>query len=130
MNVKAGQPLFTIKQGSKTITFNSPVSGKVSQVNTLLNENIDALDVTPYERNWVCALDAENLDNEIKEMHIGKSAVSFFQEDIEKFKTILSEIMKSEKKGDEYLEDALYVGQLEKLSDADWHKVVAEFFVR
>jgi CheY-like chemotaxis protein len=130
MNVKAGQPLFTIKQGNRSITFNSPVSGKVSQINTILKDNIDALDVTPYERNWVCALDAENLDNEIKEMHIGKSAVSFFQEDIEKFKSVFTEIMKSEKKGDEYLEEGLFIGQLEKLNDVNWNKVIAEFFVR
>ena len=130
MNVKAGQPLFTIKQGNKTITFNSPVSGKVSQINTLLKENIAALDVTPYERNWVCALDAENLDSEIKVMSIGKSAVSFFQEDIEKFRTLFIEILKSEKKGEEYLEEGLFIGQLEKLSDVNWNKIVAEFFVR
>lgn len=130
MNVKAGQPLFTIKQGNRTITFTSPVTGKVSQVNTLLKDNIDALDVTPYERNWVCALDAENLDNEIKDMHIGKSAVAFFQEDIEKFKTLFMDLLKSEKKSDEYLEEGLFVGQLEKLSDVNWNKVIAEFFVR
>ena len=130
MNVKSGQPLFTIKQGSRSITFNSPVSGKVSQINTLLKDNVDALDVTPYERNWVCALDAENLDNEIKDMHIGKSAVSFFQVDIEKFKSLFTEVLKSEKKGDEYLEEGLFIGQLENISDVNWNKVIAEFFVR
>lgn len=130
MNVKAGQPLFTVQQGNRSIAFNSPVSGKVSQINTLLKENLEALDVTPYERNWVCALDAENIDTEIKEMAIGKSAVTFFQDDIEKFKTIITDIMKTEKKGDEYLEEGLFVGQLEKLSDVSWNKVIAEFFVR
>lgn len=130
MNVKAGQPLFTIKQGNRSVTFTSPVTGKVSQVNTLLADNVDALDVTPYERNWVCALDAENLDNEIKEMHIGKSAVAFFQEDIEKFKALFMDLLKSEKKGDEYLEEGLFVGQLEKLSEVNWNKIIAEFFVR
>lgn len=130
MNVKAGQPLFTVKQGNRIVTFNAPVSGKVSQINTLLKDNIEALDVTPYERNWVCALDAENLDNEIKEMSIGKSAVSFFQDDIEKFKTMFTELLKSEKKSDEYFEDGLFIGQLEKLSDVNWNKVIAEFFIR
>ena len=130
MNVKAGQPLFTIKQGNRSVTFNSPVSGKVAQINTLLKENLEALDVTPYERNWVCALDTEDIDTEIKEMSIGKSAVSFFQEDIEKFKTMITEVMKSEKKADEYLEEGLFVGQMEKLSDVNWNKIIAEFFVR
>lgn len=130
MNVKAGQPLFTIKQGNKTITFNSPVSGKVSQLNTILAENLESLDITPYGKNWICALDTENIDSEIKEMAIGKAAVSFFQEDIEKFKTLMNNILQSEKKGDEYLEDKLYVGQLEKLSDVNWNKIVTEFFAR
>ncbi len=130
MNVKAGQPLFTIKQGNRNITFNSPVSGKVSQINTILKDNIETLEVTPYERNWVCALDAENLDNEIKDMYIGKSAVSFFQQDIEKFKSVFTEIIKSEKKGDEYVEEGLFIGQLEKLNDFNWNKIIAEFFVR
>ncbi|HEX7357158.1 MAG TPA: response regulator [Ignavibacteriaceae bacterium] len=130
MNVKAGQPLFTIKQGNKSITFNSPITGKVSQINTILKDNVDALDVTPYERNWVCALDADNIDNEIKEMNIGKSAVAFFQEDIEKFKNTITEILKSEKKGDEYLDNGLFIGQLEKLSDVNWNKIVTEFFIR
>jgi FixJ family two-component response regulator len=130
MNIKTGQPLFTLRQGNRTITFNSPISGKVAQINTLLEDNVNALERTPYERNWICALDTENIDSEIKEMHIGKSAVSFFQEDIEKFKIVFSEILKSEKKGDEYLEDELSIGQLEKLNDVNWNKIVAEFFVR
>jgi CheY-like chemotaxis protein/glycine cleavage system H lipoate-binding protein len=130
MMVNAGQPLFTIKQGNRSVTFNSPVSGKVSQINTLLKENLEALDVTPYEKNWVCALDTENIDSEIKELKIGKSAVSFFQEDIEKFKTLILDIIKSEKKSDEYIEDGIFVGQLEKLSDVNWNKLITEFFGR
>ncbi len=130
MSVKAGQPLFTIRQGNRTVTFSSPVSGKVSQVNTLLQDNLDALEITPYERNWVCALDAENLDSEIKEMTIGKSAVAFFQDDIEKFKAMFMELLKSEKKSDEYYEDGLFVGQLGDLADVNWNKIIAEFFVR
>ena len=63
-------------------------------------------------------------------MNIGKSAVSFFQEDIEKFRTLIADILKSEKKEGEYMEDGLFIGQLEKLNDVNWNKVVAEFFVR
>ena len=96
----------------------------------MLKDNVEALDITPYERNWVCALDTENIDAEIKEMAIGKSAVTFFQEDIEKFKAVITEIMKSENKAGEYLEEGLFIGQLEKLSDVNWNKVIAEFFVR
>lgn len=131
MNVKAGQPLFTVKQGNRTVTFNSPVSGKVSQVNTILKDNLGALEVTPYEKNWVCALDTESIDSEIKNLSIGKSAVAFFQEDLEKFKLLMKDILKSEKKEGEYVEEGqIYIGQLAKLNDVNWQKVIAEFFVR
>jgi CheY-like chemotaxis protein len=131
MEIKAGQPLFTVKQGNRNIAFHSPVSGKVSQINTFLKANPAALDITPYERNWICALDTDNIDNEIKGMRIGKSAVALFQEDIEKFKALMINILKSEKLAGEYVEeDQMYVGQLEELSDANWQKIVAEFFTR
>lgn len=131
MELKAGQPLFTIKQGNRSVTFTSPVTGKVSQVNTLLKDNPSALDVTPYEKNWVCALDTENIDDEIKGMNIGKSAVSFYQEDIEKFRNLVKDLIKSEKKEGEYIEEGqIYIGHLEKLTNGNWQRIIAEFFVR
>ncbi len=131
MNVKAGQPLFTIRQGNKKVSFNSPVSGIVKSINTILREDLEPLDITPYERNWFCAIDTDNIDNEIKELHIGKSAVTLYQKDIEHFKSVMKEIVKAEKKGDEYVnENELYIGQLEKLSDINWEKIVSEFFRR
>ncbi len=89
------------------------------------------MNATPYEKNWVCAIDTENLDNEIKEMKIGKSAVSFFQDDIEKFRLLMKDLLKSEKKEGEYVEEGqIYIGQIEKLNDVNWQKIIAEFFVR
>lgn len=131
MNVKAGQPLFTIKQGNRKVIFNAPISGVVKSINTILKENLEALDITPYERNWFCAIDADNIDDEIKGLHIGKSAVAFYQKDIEHFKSVMKDILKTEKKEDEYVnENQLYIGQLEKLNDVNWEKVVSEFFRR
>ncbi|MBI5020430.1 MAG: response regulator [Ignavibacteriales bacterium] len=131
MNIKAGQPLFTVKQGSRSVTFNSPITGKVSRVNTALLKNLVALEITAYESNWICSLDTDQIDNEIMGMSIGKSAVSLFQNDIEKCKTLLKELIKSEKRESEYTgEGQIYIGQLEELPDANWQKVVAEFFIR
>ena len=109
----------------------SQVTGKVSQVNTLLKDNPSALDITPYEKNWICALDTENIDDEIKGMNIGKSAVSFYQEDIEKFRKLVKDLIKSEKKEGEYIEEGqIYIGHLEKLTNGNWQRIIAEFFVR
>ena len=131
MTVKTGQPLFTVKQNNKSITFTSPVSGQVSSVNLLLKEDLESLDVTPYERNWFCVIDAENVDSELPNLKIGKAAVTFFQEDIESFRTQVSKILKQ--KNVEYPEkhtDDLYIGVLEGFDDGDWDKVTDQFFKR
>jgi len=131
MVVKQGQPLFTIKQGRRSITFNSPVSGTVSKANTLLASEPGELKITPYDKNWICVIDAESLDNDLKFLKIGSSAVSFYQEDIEKFKNSIKELIKQESaEAAKSFDDELYIGELENLNDKNWDKMATEFFKR
>ena len=129
MYVKSGQPLFTIKQGGKTIAFNSPVSGKVLENNKPLQYDLSKLNVTTYSSNWICMVDAENLDNELKELKIGKSAVLLYQDDIEHFLEIRKKTLKPVKEG-EYENSEIYIGELEGLDEPGWNKVSSEFFKR
>jgi CheY-like chemotaxis protein/glycine cleavage system H lipoate-binding protein len=129
MVVKMGQPLFTVKQGNKSITFNSPVSGKVIKLNKPLQYDIELLNVTPYDSNWVCELDAEDIDTELKNLRIGKTAVSFYQDDIEHFVELRKKSLKPVKEG-EYENGEIYYGELEALDEPNWNKVSSEFFKR
>ena len=124
MNITKDQPLFNIKQNNKTIQFLSPISGMVKALNHELSENLESLDITPYEKNWVCSIDAEKLDTELTELKIGKNAVNFYQEEIDRYINKMKE-MSNDSENDN---DALYWGQLEKLSDKDWYIVTGEFF--
>ena len=123
MVVAKGQPLFNIKQGNKIVQFASPVSGLVKALNHNLAEDLEALDFTPYEKNWVCSIDAENLDTELPELKIGKNAVNFYQEEIDRYISKMKEITKEESS-----DNSIYWGQLEKLSEKDWYIVTGEFF--
>jgi len=126
MNITQGQPLFIIKQGKKSIQFNSPVSGQVAKVNHDLGDNIEALDYSAYEKNWVCVIDAEKLDTELSQLKIGKNAVSFYQDEIERYtKQIKNLINKDEERKDSF---DLYWGQLENLEEKDWYIVTGDFF--
>ncbi|MCL5028570.1 MAG: response regulator [Bacteroidetes bacterium] len=128
MNIKRNQPLFSIKQGTRSISFNSPVSGKITRINTLLKSNLEPLEMTPYESNWICEIDADDLDTEVADLKIGKSAVSFYQDDLDH----LIELKKKSgtQESGSKVEDELYVGEFEKLDDAAWEKMVTEFFKR
>ncbi len=124
MIVKAGQPLFTVKQGNRSVTFNSPLSGKVTKLNMPLKNEMESLDITPYESNWVCILDAENLDTEIKNLKIGKTAVAYYQEDIDR----LIALRKKSGGSSSNNYDELQEGEFEKLSDTEFYSMVSEFF--
>jgi len=61
LNVKKGQPLFTVKQENRSVTFNSPVSGNVKEINKLLNKDIESIEFSPYENNWICPMTTHNM---------------------------------------------------------------------
>ncbi|MEE9450435.1 MAG: response regulator [Ignavibacteriaceae bacterium] len=126
LRVKKGQPLFTVKQENRSATFNSPISGKVEEINKLLNTDIESIGITPYENNWICQIDAEELDSEIPQLKIGKAAVTFYQEDIENLQALKKKIKtgKDEDKNNGHL----YIGEMEKLDDASWKRYSEEFF--
>ena len=121
MEIKAGQPLFTIKQGQRSITFNAPISGKIIRVNTVLTTNLEALDISPYNTNWICVVDSNNFDEEMKSLTIGNSAVTFYQNELDKFIELRKSTGKSE-------DEQLYIGEFEKFSDSDWERMSATFF--
>ena len=127
MTVKKGQPLFTIEQGTRSITFNSPLSGKVKEVNKFINEEIDSLNITSYDHNWICEIDPDDLDIELPNLKIGRSAVLFFQEDIERLKDMKRKL-KTGKEPDFESDGIIYSGEMEKLDDISWKRFSEAFF--
>lgn len=126
MDIKLDQPLFSLKQGRRNITFGSPISGNVIDINMDLEENVDSLELSPYHENWICKIDANNLDMEIKDLQIGNSAVDFYQKDIENYQNEINNLGINENKSDEYL----FKGELKDLDDFNFKKIVSKFFLR
>jgi len=127
MVVKKGQSLFTVAQGQRSISFKSPVSGKVKEINKFINDELDSLDFTPYDKNLVCEIDADELDSELPALKIGKSAVSFYQEDIERLQTLKKKTQTS-KEAELEPEGVIFAGEMEKLDDISWKRFAEEFF--
>lgn len=126
MSITKGQPLYSIKQGKKSIHFNSPVSGQVAKINTDLGDNISALDYSTYEKNWICSIDADKLDTELTQLKIGKNAVSFYQDEIDKYTKEIKNYIRNDDKKKESFE--IYWGQLENLEEKNWYIITGEFF--
>jgi hypothetical protein len=59
-------------------------------------------------------------------LKLGKSAVTFFQEDLDRFRAFALKVL-----GNDVSErDSLYIGVMEKLDDAGWETATKEFFGR
>lgn len=128
MKVKAGQSLFTLRMGKRSMAFKSPISGQVTKINKYLSENLGALDSTPYGQNWICTIDADDFDGELKELKIGKSAVSFYQTEIDRFLASVRDSQRSRTTADAIAPEPLHVGHMETLEDGDWNEVAKSFF--
>jgi CheY-like chemotaxis protein/glycine cleavage system H lipoate-binding protein len=131
MTVAAGQPLFTITQGTRRVSFLSPISGKVLENNTGLGKHLDALDTTSYGENWICVIDADKLDAEIKELKIGNGAVAFYQEELDRFKEMTKSMSRRTPDGSTApAGEEMYTGEMQDLDDRDHEALVGAFFRR
>ena len=66
MSIVVGQPLFAVRQKHRRVQFSAPVSGRVVKINTTLSDDCEALEMTPYQNNWVCVIDADKLKSKSK----------------------------------------------------------------
>lgn len=131
MVVSKGQHLFSVKQGTHSIPFNSPISGKVESVNKTLLNDLERLESTTYYKNWFCRIDATHLDEELKELRIGQNAVDFYHKDIERLQNYMKQFVKSTKDEKNITADGkLYLGELAQLKSKDLNAIINEFFKR
>jgi len=69
--VKKGEPLFSIKQDSHTINITSPISGKITSINTEHLEHPELIALNPFELSWMCCIEPSNLSEELHALKIG-----------------------------------------------------------
>jgi hypothetical protein len=79
----------------------------------------------------MCVLDADHLDVEIPSLKIGKSAVAFFQEEIERLTALTAKMNRRNPNGSTSpVGGEVYAGLLQDMDDRDYEIVVGEFFRR
>jgi len=83
--VAKGDPLFSLQQGDSSLSVPSPVSGRVTAVNTTLLDQPELIKLKPYVLGWVCRIEPENLTRDLQELKIGEEAVGWYREEVERF---------------------------------------------
>lgn len=128
MKVNKGEVLFTAKVNGRAVQFKSPISGKVVRVNNQLFEDLSVLEYSSYHKNWICIVDSDKLDSELAELKIGKAAVNFYQEELEKMKLLHNKIKNGKETEDYKHESYIEVGEMRNADDISWERYVEEFF--
>lgn len=90
--VKKGDVLFLIKRGNHSFKISSPISGKVTLINTEHLEHPEWIAIKPFELSWMCCIEPSNLSEELQSLKIGQGTVKWYREEIEKFDKIIKEI--------------------------------------
>lgn len=88
-NVKKGESLFSIKHNSHTINISSPISGKVTLLNTEHVEHPEWIASKPFELSWMCCIDPSNLPEELRSLKIGVDSINWYKAEIDKYNEIV-----------------------------------------
>jgi len=83
--VKKGELLFSIKQNSHAIGISSPISGKITLINTEHIEHPELIAVNPFELSWMCCIEPSNLSEELHSLKIGADSINWYKGEINKY---------------------------------------------
>lgn len=93
--VGKGETLFSITCGDFTLEVPSPVSGKVILVNEEQEEHPEWLAAKPFELSWMCGIDPSNLAGDLAELKIGREAIAWYQQELDRFSALASQARES-----------------------------------
>ncbi len=87
--VNVGDPLFSIRQKARVMSFPSPVRGRVTAHNEELSAHPDHLAVNPYEIGWICRIEADGLTTDLEPLRIGADAIAWYRKEIERLSKLI-----------------------------------------
>lgn len=105
-HIKKGEPLFSVRHNAHTIDIASPISGKVTLLNTENAEHPEWIASRPFELSWMCCIDPSNLPEELPPLKIGVDSVNWYKAEIDKYKNML--------KGEKSNTDDKFLGEFAK----------------
>jgi len=80
--VKRGEILFGLIRGNRKLFFASPVSGKVTRLNSELPGNLDLAQVSSFDKGWICQIKPDKLTSDLAHLRVGADAIDWYSERI------------------------------------------------
>jgi glycine cleavage system H lipoate-binding protein len=114
--VRRGDMLFALRQGTHRAAFASPVDGVVDLVDDDLAWHPENIHSDPYHDGWVCALRPTNLSANLKELRTADEAQSWLEQEAARFRDLLAARTADEPTSP----PRSGVGLLERAGDRSW----------
>ena len=93
--ISKGELLTEIDQNGKLLRILSPVSGKIMNINSTINENPGMLNEDPYGKGWIYKIKPSNWIAEAKACYFAEEATNWSANELERFKDFLAMSMKN-----------------------------------
>lgn len=91
--IKKGETLFSLKYGDYRLNIPSPISGKITSVNSEHAERPEWLAIKPFALSWMCGIEPSNLASELPGLRIGLDSVNWYQQEIDRFHELSNKFM-------------------------------------
>jgi len=93
--ISKGDVLTEIDQNGKLLRILSPVSGKIMDANSMLNERPGIMNEDPYGKGWIYKIKPTNWIDETKSCYFAEEATKWSAKELERFKDFLAVNMKN-----------------------------------
>lgn len=129
--IKKGDPLFKIKQGERTLTFISPINGKITEINPSILESPETILNDPYFNGWIVMIEPEDVSSELKNLLIGNEASQWLRNEIKRFREFISIEAPKFSPEPTLVDGGLVIkGVLQNVDEKTWEKFEKEFIQR
>lgn len=125
--IKKGEALFRITRENQQFDFPTPVSGKVTMINTEHIDHPEWFVAKPFELSWMCCIEPLNLSDDLHSLKIGQGTIAWYEKEIEKFDEIIKKTEEDNTKVSE--SSGVKVDAEEKLKSENMWREFAKTFL-
>ena len=123
--VRRGEPLFTLRRGSRRLAVPSPLSARVTGLNAALLDRPELIKLKPYELGWVCTMEPTDLTGDLRELRIGADAVSWYRDEIDRCTAMIRQALRAREASGKSVDE----GNGDGLDEVAW-EVVGQAFIQ
>jgi CheY-like chemotaxis protein/glycine cleavage system H lipoate-binding protein len=93
LKIEKGETLFSLKYGDYSLKIPSPLSGKITSVNSEHSEHPEWLAIKPFELSWMCGIEPSDLARELPDLRIGLDSVDWYQTEMDRYSELSNRLM-------------------------------------